>query len=96
VDWNLDAPAIARRIRAFDPAPGAWTTLDSADVKLFGARTVPGSGEPGTVLEVAERLTIAAAGGAVEIAEVQPAGRRRMAVPEWARGRNVERGRRLA
>jgi methionyl-tRNA formyltransferase len=96
VDWNLDAPAIARRIRAFDPAPGAWTTLDSADVKLFGARTVPGSGEPGTVLEVAERLTIAAAGGAVEIAEVQPAGRRRMALPEWARGRNVERGRRLA
>ena len=96
VDWNLDAPSIARRIRAFDPAPGAWTTLDDADVKLFGARAVSGSGDPGTVLDVAERLTIGATGGAVEIAEVQPAGRRRMAVAEWARGRNVERGRRLA
>ncbi len=96
VDWSLDAPSVARRIRAFDPAPGAWTTLEGTDVKLFGARATAGTGIAGTVLEAGERLTIAAADGAVEIADVQPAGRRRMAVSEWARGRGVERGRHLA
>jgi methionyl-tRNA formyltransferase len=96
VDWNSDASAIARRIRAFDPAPGAWTTLADGDVKLFTARAVAGSGLPGTVLEASETLTIAAARGAVEIRELQPAGRKRMTVAEWARGHALEPGRRLA
>jgi methionyl-tRNA formyltransferase len=96
VDWNSDASAIARRIRAFDPAPGAWTTLADGDVKLFTARAVAGSGLPGTVLGASETLTIAAARGAVEIRELQPAGRKRMTVAEWARGHALEPGRRLA
>jgi methionyl-tRNA formyltransferase len=96
IDWTQDAPSVARRIRAFDPVPGAWTTLDGTDMKLFGARTATASGAPGTVLDAGERLLIAAASGAVDIAEVQPAGRRRMPVAQWARGRGVEPGRRLA
>lgn len=96
IDWTMDAASVARRIRAFDPAPGSWTTLDGTDVKLFGARMLDGSGLPGEVLDVGDRLVIAAAGGAVEVAEVQPAGRRRLPVAEWARGRGVARGRRLA
>jgi methionyl-tRNA formyltransferase len=96
IDWTQDATSVARRIRAFDPVPGAWTTLDGTDMKLFGARTTPASGAPGTVLDAGERLVIAAASGAVDIAEVQPAGRRRMPVAQWARGRGVEPGRRLA
>ncbi len=96
IDWTLDAAPIARRIRAFDPAPGAWTTIDGADVKLFGARTVAKSGAPGTVLDAGEHLTIAAANDAVQVEQIQPAGRRRMSVAEWTRGRGVERGRRLA
>lgn len=96
IDWTQDAASVARRIRAFDPVPGAWTTLDGTDMKLFGARTTPASGAPGTVLDAGERLVIAAASGAVDIAEVQPAGRRRMPVAQWARGRGVEPGRRLA
>jgi methionyl-tRNA formyltransferase len=96
IDWTQDAASVARRIRAFDPVPGAWTTLDGTDMKLFGARTTPASGAAGTVLDAGERLVIAAASGAVDIAEVQPAGRRRMPVAQWARGRGVEPGRRLA
>jgi methionyl-tRNA formyltransferase len=48
------------------------------------------------VLEASETLTIAAARGAVEIRELQPAGRKRMTVAEWARGHALEPGRRLA
>ncbi len=37
VDWGQSAAAIARRIRAFDPFPGASTTLGADTLKLWGA-----------------------------------------------------------
>jgi methionyl-tRNA formyltransferase len=65
------------------------------ELKLFGGRAVNGSGEPGTVLEAGNTLHVAAGVGAVEVAEVQPAGKTRMAVGAWTRGHRVEPGRRL-
>jgi methionyl-tRNA formyltransferase len=92
VDWAQEAMAVSRRVRAFDPAPGAWTTLDGTELKLFGARPTRGSAEPGTVLEAGRTLVVAAGDGAVEVAEVQPAGKRRLSVEEWARGRGAGAG----
>jgi len=86
VNWTSDAHGVSRRIRAFDPVPGAWTTLGSQELKLFGARPVDGSGVPGEVLELTPTLRIAAGQGAVEIAEVQPAGKPRMPAGAWGRG----------
>ncbi|MBA2626549.1 MAG: methionyl-tRNA formyltransferase [Gemmatimonadales bacterium] len=96
VDWSADARVVARRIRAFDPAPGAWSTLDGADVKLFGARPVPlVTREPGSVLREENRVCVAAGVGAVELCEVQSAGRRRAPVEEWLRGRSTVAGARF-
>lgn len=109
VRWDESAEDVARRIRAMDPAPGAWTVLDGVEVKLFGAaaRRAGGpaagvattseraGGPPGTVLDAADRLVVATGGGAVEIAEAQPSGKRRLPVAEWARGRGVAAGRRF-
>jgi methionyl-tRNA formyltransferase len=94
--WQRDAPALVRQIRAFDPAPGAWADLNGGTLKLFGAREAPGSGEPGTVLEAASRLVIAAGSGAVAVSEVQPAGKTRLPVEAWVRGRGITAGQRLA
>ena len=96
IDWQGDAGTVARRIRAFDPAPGAWARLDGAEVKLFAARPVGGLGEPGQVLDAGERLVVAAGSGAVEIREAQPAGKKRIAVEDWTRGRGVAVGQRFA
>lgn len=96
IDWNEAAAAIARRIRAFDPVPGAWATLEEHEVKLFGATVVEGEGRPGEVLEGAARLRIAAGHGVVEISEVQPAGRARMSAEAWSRGRGARPGQILA
>ena len=38
IDWAQPAMLVARKIRAFDPKPGAWTELGGKAVKLFGAR----------------------------------------------------------
>ncbi len=96
IDWENDAGTVARQIRAFDPAPGAWTTLDGLELKLFGARAVDDDGgTAGTVLLADGGLRVAAGRGAVEISEAQPAGRRRIGVKEWVHGRGVSAGARF-
>ena len=75
--------------------PGAWTTLDGGPVKLFGAMPAVGSGAPGTVLAASDRLVIAGGGGAIAVREVQPAGRNRIGVEDWVRGRGVASGSRF-
>ncbi len=96
LDWSQEAPALARQVRAFDPAPGAWTTLEGAPLKLFGPAPVSQGGEPGTVVAAGERLVVACGGGALSVREVQPAGRTRLPVDAWVRGRGVTVGQRLA
>lgn len=96
LDWSLPADTLEREVRAFDPAPGAWSLLDGAPVKFFGAARGEGTGEPGTVLAAADRLLVACGDGALTLREVQPAGRSRMAAGAWARGRGIAAGRRFA
>lgn len=96
VRWDESAEMVARRIRAFDPEPGAWSTLEGAgDVKFFGARPASLGGEAGTVLATSPALVVACGDGAVAIEEVQPAGKMRMTAEAWARGRGAEEGRRF-
>ena len=94
IDWTKPAIDIARGIRAFDPAPGAFSTLRGSEVKLFGARVhQDAKGDPGVVLEIDEMGMLVAGGtGGVRIAYAHPAGRRRVASLDWAQGRGVAAG----
>jgi len=93
VNWQLSAIEVSRAIRAYDPTPGAFTTLKGADVKLFGAHVADGPhGEPGRVARLGEEMIVTCGEGAVRFAEVQPAGRRRTPVADWARGRTIAEG----
>ena len=105
IRWSDPADKVARTIRALDPKPGAWTTLETGagrreaggvEVKLFAAKPVEGTGTPGEVLKADSRLLIAAGTGAVEVEEVQPAGKPRMSAADWLRGRGVTEGGRFA
>lgn len=89
IDWSQSADEVARRIRAFDPVPGAWTMLGDMQVKLFGATAAPGSGAalPGTVLAAGDDLRVETASGVLIVREVLPSGKRRQPVAEWVRGR---------
>ena len=96
IEWTKPAEQVSRVILALDPKPGAWTELDGHEVKLFRAAPVEGRGAPGTVLTADSRLVIAAGLGAVEVEEVQPAGKDRMSTADWIRGRGVAAGDRFA
>ncbi|HEX6645168.1 MAG TPA: methionyl-tRNA formyltransferase [Gemmatimonadales bacterium] len=95
IDWTQDAETIARLTRAFDPAPGAWATAGGSEIKLFGGRALPSAGAPGEVLSREDVLVVGAGHGAVEIGEVQPAGKRRLDAGSWLRGRGLPDGARF-
>jgi methionyl-tRNA formyltransferase len=95
LDWTRGTEGLERQVRAFDPSPGAWATLDAAPIKLFGPTPAAGEGSPGTVLSADQQLVIACGDGALAFQEVQPAGRNRMPAEAWVRGRGVSVGQRL-
>ena len=95
ISWSDPAARVARVIRAFDPAPGAWTVLDGREVKLFGARAAEGGGTPGEIQATDDGVRIAAGQGTVAIGEVQPSGKARMDAVDWLRGRGARAGRRF-
>ncbi len=100
LDWGIAAEVAARKIRAFDPRPGAWTAPAGGGnaLKLFGGRVAEGEagGEPGRVLRADDLLCVACAAGAVSASEVQPAGRGRMPVRAFVNGRGIAAGDLLA
>jgi methionyl-tRNA formyltransferase len=95
VDWSRDATSVARVIRAYDPRPGAFTTLGTDTLKLFGARLAAGIGAPGSILDVnGDGMLVACGEGAVRVGFVQQSGKKRLPAAEWARGRSPDaRGR---
>jgi methionyl-tRNA formyltransferase len=95
LDWTQNAASLERQVRAFDPVPGAWTSLDGMAIKLFGGMPAVGSGEPGSVIAASDRLVVAGGAGAIAVREVQPAGRNRLTVEEWVRGRGIAPGSRF-
>lgn len=99
IDWRLDAVEVSRVIRAYDPKPGAFTTRQGVDIKLFGPRVVddaPGAAEgnrvPGQVLPGHGELVVVCGRGNLRISDVQPAGKSRMTAAEWVRGRGISAG----
>ncbi|MBB3180574.1 methionyl-tRNA formyltransferase [Variovorax sp. Sphag1AA] len=95
VDWTQSAEAIVRRIRAFDPFPGASSTLDGETIKLWVAQTrdeAP-SEAAGTVLAAGpEGIAVAADGSTVVVSELQRAGGKRLPVADFLRGFDVKPG----
>lgn len=108
VDWARPAREVANHIRAMDSVPGAWTTWRGEPLKVFRPTLQPAAeahgpeatdAPPGTVL-VAEAgpaggFAVACGDGPVWIGEVQPPGRKRMAVADWLRGKGAGAGDRL-
>ncbi|WP_399681744.1 methionyl-tRNA formyltransferase [Xenophilus sp.] len=95
IDWAQDGAAIVRRIRAFDPFPGASTELDGEVLKLWaaGARAAVVEERPGTVLAAGPAgIEVAAGGGVVTLTELQRAGGRRLGAADFLRGFDVKPG----
>lgn len=97
VDWALPAPVIERRIRAFDPFPGASTSLGSETIKLWSCEIDSiqcFTGLPyGHILSVSEAgVTVACGAGALRLTTLQRAGGKRLAASDFLRGFALQPG----
>ena len=89
IDWSESADAIERKIRAFDPWPGAFMTIKidgTHKLKIFSASIVDLQGNPGQILRNQDELVVAAGKGALSLGDVQLEGKRRMSAPNFLRG----------
>ena len=90
VDWRLAADTVARRIRAFNPAPGAVARWRGETVKLWHAQAVGApqpSAEPGTVIAAsADGIAVSCGSGAVLLTELQRPGGKRLNAAQFLQG----------
>ena len=103
IDWALPAEVIERRIRAFDPFPGASGELHGEPLKCWRAELVNlaeaagvAAALPGQILAVGPAgVTVACGSGALRITELQRSGGKRLPAGEFLTGHDVKPGMRF-
>ena len=96
IDWGKPWEQIDRLIRGCNPAPGAWTTYDGKQLKVFDAKPLPAkdpkgiAGKIGEIVAVeADGYTVVCADGRFKVTRVQPADGKKMDAGEWAKSANI-------
>ena len=87
LDWNQPAAILARKLRAFNPFPGAVVTLAGEPVKVWCGEALMASGRPGQVLAAdSAGIVVACGDGALRLTELQKPGGRRVTAADFLHG----------
>lgn len=93
LDFSRSAAATERRLRAFTPWPGLYTTFGGQNLKLLAVKVGQGSGKPGEVLAAGkDGLELATAEGSLVVTQLQPEGKRPMDAAGFLSSRKIEKG----
>jgi methionyl-tRNA formyltransferase len=97
IHWRHSAAAIDRQVRAFNPAPGAYTSRNGALLKIWRVRVEQGAaGDPGVVTTAdAAGIVVACGAGALRILELQRAGGKPLPARAFLAGCDIVPGARL-
>jgi methionyl-tRNA formyltransferase len=97
LDWQQDAQTLLRQVRAYNPFPGAFTTLHAETLKIWHGESAPRtSGQAGEIMQVDRSgIVVACHHGAIRLLELQAAGSKRMCVDAFVAGRTLHAGDRL-
>ena len=72
IDWGKGGDEVYNLIRGANPQPGAWTTFNGNEVRIFDSRKVDATGEPGCVLSIDDSGAVIATGaGAIRVMKVR-------------------------
>ena len=98
LDWQASALTLARRVRAFNPWPVAYTHWRAHPLRVWGALPLAqqAAAPAGTILACDAGIVVATGDGALALTDVQLEGGRRMTANEFLRGHRLEVGERLA
>ncbi len=86
IDWNQDATAIERLVRAFTPWPGTYTYWNGQQLKIHGGAVREGQTEPGFVVRTSDGIAVGTGDGLFLLGKIQLAGRKAMPVEAFVRG----------
>jgi methionyl-tRNA formyltransferase len=78
LDPSLPAEVLERRVRAFNPWPGAFIMLDEGNLKVHRAHAIAAQQPPGSRLAVDGKPALGTVQGVLVLDEVQPAGKKPM------------------
>lgn len=92
IHWSAHAEQIYNLIRAANPAPGAWTTVEGKKLQIFDSclhpfrRIADVKGKPGDVIAVeADGFSVCAQGGRIEVRKVKAEGGKKVSAGDYAR-----------
>ncbi|MGB5327863.1 MAG: methionyl-tRNA formyltransferase [Gammaproteobacteria bacterium] len=95
IDWHKSSDEVYNLIRGANPQPGAWTTFNGAELRLFDSRKSADSGEPGCVISIDDAgAEIATADGSIRVMKVRADGGKLSAI-EYAASAGLEVGSKL-
>lgn len=93
LNWNLSSEKLSRQIRAFYPAPCAWTTWEENTFKITRAAISTVDVAVGEVVVIDGDVIVGCGSRtALRLDSVVPAGKREMTATEWARGARLVQG----
>lgn len=98
IKWYQPADVVYRLIRGCNPQPGAWTTFNGEELRIFDCRLTGTQepGMPGRVIKVKDDcFDVRLNGGVLRVSRVQPKGSRKVGAGEWARSVGLAVGTRL-
>ncbi|MHC4605729.1 MAG: methionyl-tRNA formyltransferase [Planctomycetota bacterium] len=100
IDWRKPGHKIHRFVCALQPFPGAFTFFRRRRLLLYRTRPEKTRDRPrgscGTITEIArDRFRVLCGDGFLDVLEVKPEGKRRMAVEEFLHGSPLQKGDRL-
>jgi len=97
IDWNEKATIIERKVRAFNPVPGASSVFKGERIKIWRAQAERGvSAPPGTVCDAgAAGIVVACGGDGLRLLELQRAGGKRLPAAAFIAGFDMARGARF-
>lgn len=94
INWQEDADVISRKIKAFNPVPGAWTFINHHVLKIWMSSAIANQiGNPGEIVDVlSDQVMVGTGNGVVCISELQLQGGKKLSVQQFLQGHSLLKG----
>lgn len=93
LDWSKPVADVYNTIRAANPAPGAWSTINGIKLDIFDSARVADVGTPGKISSIsADGIVVGGQGGSILIKRVKAPEGKKIAAAEWAQTAGIAVG----
>lgn len=95
IDWTRSAVELSRQVRAFNPFPVAHSLLHGETCRIWMAHAVAGQAAPGSIVDLADAITVGCGEGLLKIEELQMPGGKRLRARDFLAGHALQIGERF-